>query len=119
MVTGRPARVTEDAFADLVEHFNGTPGVTPPEAHRRGFGSHALKVHGSIFAMFVRGHLVVKLPAARVRELIADGTGGVFDANKGTPMREWLTVLDGSPEVWRELAQEALTFVTAAKAARR
>lgn len=105
--------MTEDAFAHLVEHFSGAPGVTPPEAHRRGFGSHALKVHGSIFAMHVRGDLVVKLPAARVRELIAEGVGGVFDANKGTPMREWLTVLDGSPRLWQELAQEALTFVAA------
>lgn len=110
--------MTEDAFAELVERFSDTPGVTPPEAHRRGFGSHALKVHGSIFAMLVRGHLVVKLPAARVRELIAEGIGGVFDANKGTPMREWLTVLDESPGVAPELATEALAFVATAAARR-
>ena len=96
-------------FDDLVDEFVGRPGVTPPAAHRSGFGSHALKVDGSIFAMHVRGHLVVKLPRARVLDLIAAGVGGPFDANTGTPKKEWLTVLDES--AWRELAEEAYAFV--------
>jgi len=103
--------MTETQFADLVDAFEGRPGVAPPEAHRRGFGSHALKIDGRIFAMHVRGHLVVKLPKERVAALIDDGTGGPFDANKGTPMKEWLTVLDGSADVWRDLAEEAAAFV--------
>lgn len=96
-------------FDELVDEFVGRPGVTPPGAHGGGFGSHALKVDGSIFAMYVRDHLVVKLPRARVLDLIDDGTGAPFDANTGTPKKEWLTVLDES--VWRELADEALAFV--------
>lgn len=100
----------EERFADLVDEFVGRPGVSPPGSAGR-FGSHALKVGDSIFAMVVRGRLVVKLPRARVAELIADGTGGPFDANKGTPMKEWLTVLADDQEVWRALAEEALGFV--------
>ena len=96
-------------FDELVDEFVGRPGVTPPAAHRGGFGSHALKVDGSIFAMHVRGHLVVKLPRARVLELIADGAGAPFDANTGTPKKEWLTVLD--EPAWRDLADEAYAFV--------
>lgn len=104
---------TEESFHQLVEHFSASAGVTPPAAHRSGFGSHALKVNGSIFAMLVRGHLVVKLPQERVQQLIAEGSGGVFDANKGTPMKQWVTVLDPSEAVWRKLAEEALEFVGA------
>lgn len=104
---------TEESFQHLVEHFSGSAGVTPPEAHRSGFGSHALKVNGSIFAMFVRGHLVVKLPQHRVQQLIVEGTGGVFDANKGTAMKQWLTVLLDTPQTWQTLAEEALAFVGA------
>jgi hypothetical protein len=84
--------------------------VTPPGSAGR-FGSRALKVRGSIFAMVVGGHLVVKRPATGFAELIADGRRGPFDAGKGRPMKEWLTVLVDDPSTWRGLAEEALEFV--------
>ena len=105
----------ETQFAELVEHFAATPGVTGPGEHadgaRRGFGTDALKINGSIFAMISRGSLVLKLPAARVRELIDAGTGAPFDAGKGHPMREWLAMSGTDPAIWQELADEALRFV--------
>ena len=103
---------TEERFAALVEEFAAFPDVeVPAEASRRTFGSDALKVHGSIFAMVSGGHLVVKLPRPRVDTLIADGTGAPFDAGKGRPMKEWLTVVAEDDETWRALTGEALTFV--------
>jgi hypothetical protein len=105
----------EMRFAELVEHFAATPGVRgpgePTEGARRGFGSDALKINGSIFAMITRGHLVVKLPAARVRELIEAGDGAPFDAGKGKPMREWVAATGEDRVTWQELADEALRFV--------
>lgn len=62
--------------------------------------------------MLTRDRLVVKLPRARVEELIASGEGAPFDAGKGHPMKEWLTVaVDASDTKWRSLAREALAFV--------
>ena len=78
---------------------------------RSGFGAGALKVHGKIFAMLVRGALVVKLPAKRVSAAIAAGQGTAFDANKGRPMREWLAVPPDSALDWLSMAREALEFV--------
>lgn len=101
--------MTDEEYAELVDAFVGRAGVTPPEAHGRGFGSHALKVDGRIFAMHVRGHLVVKLPRHRVESLVADGSGGPFDANTGTPKKEWLTVLDDASG--HDLADEAYAHV--------
>ena len=60
--------------------------------------------------MLVRGRLVLKLPADRVDDLIAAGHGVRFDANKGTPMREWLSLDPGSSLPWPPLAREALDF---------
>ncbi|NBH04143.1 hypothetical protein GTY80_12920 [Amycolatopsis sp. SID8362] len=61
--------------------------------------------------MFVRGQLVLKLPKARVDELVEGGHGVRFDANKGTPMKEWLALDTASPQPWSALAEEALEFV--------
>lgn len=102
--------VAEQRFEDLVDEFVGEAGVTPPTGGR-GFGRSALRVDGKIFAMLVRGSLVLKLPQSRVRELIAEDEGEHFDANKGTPMKEWLRLDPESSTDWTALAQEALAFV--------
>lgn len=96
-------------FEDLISAFSDTDGVTLPHGGG-GFGRSALRYQGKIFAMFVRGDLVVKLPAGRVDELVAAGHGQRFDANKGTPMREWFAVHPDCPLTWSALAREALDF---------
>ena len=102
----------EERFSALVDRFRDTPGVSMPDpAGRRAFGSSALKVNGSIFAMLTGGRLVVKLPQDRVQALIEDGTGAPFDSGKGRPMKEWLTVVVDDDETWHELAREAFGFV--------
>ena len=84
----QPDSPSKARFEDLVTEFNDVDGVTPPRGGA-GFGRSALRYRGKIFAMLVRGALVVKLPADRVAALVAAGHGAHFDANKGTPMREW------------------------------
>jgi hypothetical protein len=100
----------EDRFDALVDEMIGVDGVTPPGGGG-GFGSHALRYHRKIFAMLVRGRLVVKLPKTRVDGLVADGAGLRFDANKGTPMKEWLSLDPACDLAWAPLAREALEFV--------
>lgn len=102
----------EKRFAALVDTFATRSGVSPPaESGRRAFGSLALKVNGSIFAMLVGGRLVVKLPKGRVEALLTDGSGTPFHAGKGRPMKEWVTVVGDDEETWQALASEALDFV--------
>jgi hypothetical protein len=102
-------RPPEDRFEDLVDELVGVAGVTPPRGGG-GFGKSALRFNGKIFAMLVRGDLVLKLPGERVDELVEDGHGVRFDANKGTPMREWLSLDSDSDQPWLPLAHEALSF---------
>jgi hypothetical protein len=79
-----------------------------------GAGNLVLKVRGRIFAMLVRGSLVVKLPKERVAGLVADRTGTPFDAGKGRPMKEWIVVRPGRAS-WIELSREAHRFVRAGR----
>jgi hypothetical protein len=103
----------EIRYLDLIDDLLGWPGVTPPPGGS-GFGRGAVRFGRKIFVMFVRGRLVLKLPAARVDELVAAGEGVRFDANKGTPMREWFSLDPESGLPWLPLATEALDFAEAA-----
>jgi hypothetical protein len=102
------AATPAERFEDLVGEFSDTDGVTLPRGG--GFGRSALRYHGKIFAMFVRGDLVIKLPEQRVDELVDAGYGERFTANKGTPMREWFAVGADCPLTWSALAADGLTF---------
>lgn len=104
-----------ERFAAVVEALAGEPEVTPPAeaGEPRTFGSNGLKVRRKIFAMLVRGRLVVKLPRQRVDTLVAAGEGERFDPGHGRLMREWLTVDEASDLDWLPLAREAMAFVAA------
>jgi len=102
-------KAPRDHFEDVVARFAKKRGVTAPSGGS-GFGKAALRVDGKIFAMLVRDEFVVKLPKARVVEVIAARGGRAFDANKGTPMKEWLVVAT-PPKSWLALAEEAFAFV--------
>jgi hypothetical protein len=99
----------ERRYEDLVDGLIGADGVTPPRGGG-GFGRSAVRFQDKIFVMLVRGRLVLKLPADRVDDLIAAGHGVRFDANKGTPMREWLSLDPESGLPWLPLAREALDY---------
>jgi hypothetical protein len=107
-VSSDPSPAAE-LFEVLCEEYAGKPGVTLP-GEGSGFGSSALKINNSIFAMLVDGRLVVKLPRQRVSELIDAGTGAPFDAGKGRPMKEWVSLL-GDEAICRKLVAEAFAFV--------
>lgn len=78
--------------------------------------SPAVAVDGKYFAFVgMQDRLVVKVPAARVAALIADGVGEPLEM-RGSAMREWVAVPlepDDAERValWRSLVDEAHAFV--------
>lgn len=56
--------------------------------------------------------LVVKLPKARVDELIASGVGRPF-APAGRVFKEWVSVPQADRRRWKALLREAIEFVAA------
>src|SRR6516164_8110255 len=107
-----PSITPEERFATIVEEFRSLPDVTPPShgtQSKKGFGSSELKIHNKIFAMLVKGKLVVKLPKSRVDALVASGDGERFDPrHDGRLMKEWVTVEPTLEEGWMPLAREAM-----------
>lgn len=98
----------ERQFLELTARFLADAAVS----QGTGFGSTpGLRVGGKIFAMLAKGELVVKLPKARVDQLVASGAGARFDPGHGRLMKEWLAVPAQHGPDWAQLASEALAFV--------
>jgi len=108
------AAAWERLVADVLAEGGATYGNQ--DGPKRAFGSTSLKTDGKIFAMLVRGRLVVKLPAARVAQLVDDGAGERFDPGHGRIQKEWLSVSAEDAAVWRALATEAEAYVARRRA---
>ncbi|MDB5039378.1 MAG: hypothetical protein JWN27_104 [Candidatus Eremiobacteraeota bacterium] len=111
---GRTPRADADElYAGLVKAELTQPDV----ALGRALQNEVLQVSGKIFAFLKTGRLVVKLPAERVRELIAAG-GAVPFTSGVRVMKEWVCV-DVPPGAagkafWCALAGEARHYVAGA-----
>jgi hypothetical protein len=108
-VTVREQMESEDRFWDLADELLLTRvGV----ARSTMMGFPCLRINGGLFASLDRkhGHLVVKLPAARVADLVATGAALLF-APAGRTFREWAAIPLSDSENWPGLLEEALAFV--------
>jgi hypothetical protein len=109
---GEPDQATSKAlFDELAADHLGRPGVTIGPAMR----NEGLKVDGKLYAMVVRGRLVVKLPATQAAEMTDAGDAIPFEPRPGRLMREWVMVdPPASSDVggWRRLIEDAGEYVT-------
>jgi hypothetical protein len=102
--------MTDDRrFEQLASRLRHSPGVT----EARMFDARVLKVRGKVFAMLVKGAMVVKLPPDRVGRLIAESRGQPFDPGHGRIMKGWVTIPPERRQSWTALASDALEFVAA------
>lgn len=97
----------DSLFESVADALLGDSTITKAKM----FGSQGLKVGGKVFAMVVKGKLVVKLPEGRVTALIAAGKGERFDPGHGRPMKEWVAIEQRAEREWRRLVEEARDFV--------
>ncbi|GGL00538.1 TfoX/Sxy family protein [Mangrovihabitans endophyticus] len=98
-----------ERFDAVAAELTAADGVSLPAGGRR-FGGQALRRHGRIVAMLTQGQLAVRLPAARVDALVAAGHGTHYDAGRGSPMRQWLSLSPQSPLSWSDVMREAVEF---------
>jgi hypothetical protein len=100
----------EELFRRLVEPMYAEPGIRPSTM----MGLPCVRLDGAFFASLDRrtGALLVKLPAARVAELLAAGTARPF-APAGRVFREWAAIEAPDPALWSALLTEARTHAGA------
>ena len=98
--------MADERWQDLVAGAEGGP-VTPGSM----FGSPGLRTGKKFFAIWWQEQLVVKLPPARLTEMVAAGHAQPFEPMPGRAMNGWVVV---SPSVdWPPLVAEARAFVEA------
>jgi TfoX/Sxy family transcriptional regulator of competence genes len=99
----------KNTYAKIASHYEGKTGIETGKM----FGAEGLKISGKVFAMEVKGKLVVKLPAARANECVDTGQARLFDPGHGRLMKEWLEVDANSKLDWLALAEESFAYVKA------
>lgn len=104
---GSDQREAERLFEQLAARYLADTRVS----EGRMFGSTVLKVDGKVFAMLVKGELVMKLPKERVEQLVASGAGTPFDPGHGRPSKDWVSVSPRFGRDWEHLASEAFELV--------
>jgi len=102
----------EARFWALADPLLARPGVEESTM----MGLPCLRVHGAFFASCDRttGDLLVKLPEARVDDLVDAGRALSF-APAGRRFREWAAIPHQRSRTWKRLVDEALAFVEEAR----
>src|SRR5690242_19277536 len=78
------------------------------------FGSPGLRTGTKFFAVWWHDQLVVKLPPARLTELVEGGHGRPFEPMEGRKMSGWIVL--GDSVDWLPVVQEAGAYVAAQNA---
>src|SRR3954453_23515306 len=78
------------------------------------FGSQGLRTGTKFFAIWWHDQLVVKLPPARLTELVEAGDGQPFEPMEGRRMNGWILV--GDSVDWPPVIEEARAFVASQQA---
>lgn len=86
-------------------------GMHPGDEEGRMLRSPGLKTEGRFYAFATATDLVVKLPAARVTELIDSGLGLPCSPRPGRPMREWVRLPAPDEDSCLAYVLEARAFV--------
>ncbi|MGY1753547.1 hypothetical protein [Blastococcus sp. SYSU D01042] len=87
----------------------------PEDEEHRMLHAPALAAGGRSYGFASGDQLTVKLPAERVRALIADGRGLPCSPRAGRPMREWVQIPSPDEEECVAWLREARAFVTGAR----
>ncbi|MHA2407076.1 MAG: hypothetical protein ACXACA_01720 [Candidatus Ranarchaeia archaeon] len=97
----------EDIYQEVKSHFSSVKDVTILS----GSGAQGLKYGKKLFAMFMKGNLLIRLPPNRVTEVIASGDGLPHDPGTGKPMKNMVLIPVSMKDLWIKYCEEAKTHM--------
>ena len=95
-----------EVYEEIKEHFSTDGDVVVLS----GRGAQGIKRGKKLFVMFLKGDLLVKLPAERVAEIVASGDGLAYDPGTGKPMRNAVLIPASRKDLWIGYAKEAKQY---------
>ena len=106
----REAPTDESVFWSIIDELAAENPLVGPGTI---MGGACARVGGEFLALvnFKGSGLVVKLPKARVQELVASGVGQPF-APAGKVFSEWVAIPVRDRRRWRTLLKEGIAFVS-------
>ena len=115
-MTAAPGPVGTDVFAAVRER---ALAQHPGDDEGRMLHSLGLRTGGKFYAFASGTDVIVKLPAARVAELVASGSGSPCETKPGRPMREWVQLPVVDVDSCLAAVLEARAFVLSVLGTRR
>ena len=111
---GAIPKLATERFARLaLDLADGDASQLP---HREGMGKGSLFVGRKMFAVLDdSGAVVLKLPPARVAELIAEGVGRPWHPGSGAPLKEYVAIGLDQRARWLPLARESRSYMSGKK----
>ena len=85
----------------------------PADEEGRMLHSPGLKANGKLYGFATGADLIVKLPAARVNDLVESGDGSPCSPRPGRPMKEWVRIAAPDADACVAYLLEAREFVAA------
>jgi hypothetical protein len=99
----------EKVYDEIVAQLAKQPGVV----RTKMFGMPSVKINGNAFISFVNGEMVFKLRGdSHQKALMAAGAHRFDPSGRGRPMKEWVSLPASACDLWTDLADAALAYVS-------
>jgi hypothetical protein len=102
--------MSREIYANLQNHFNTHYASDPDVEVAEGKGAQGIKYKGKMFAMFMKGDLLLKSSKEHIKSLISGGFVEEYSVG-GKTMRNMGLVRADKVDSWIQLSEDTLTEI--------
>ena len=102
--------MSREIYTDLWDHFNTRYQSDPDVEVAEGKGAQVIKYKEKMFAMFMKGDLLLKSSEEHIQSLISEGAAEEYSVG-GKTMRNMGLVRADNVDSWIHLSEDVLTEI--------
>jgi hypothetical protein len=102
--------MSREIYIDLCDHFNTRYESDPEVEVAQGKGAQGIKYKGKMFAMFLKGDLLLKSSEEHIQSLISEDSAEEYSIG-GKAMRNMGLVRADKVDSWIQLSEDVLTKI--------